>query len=183
MARHSSAAIVGCYLGMPGFQFSCWLRIAQWLRNGGRDNRGFFRNILFRIAQVKARRLGYRFGFDIPVSCKLGHGLKLGHFGGTVFQGEVELGDNCLISHGVTIGRNPRGKRKGTPVLGDRVYVGAGAVIAGGIQIGNDVLIAPNAFVNFDVPDGSVVVGNPGRVVSQGGVDGYIRFRWPPEAA
>ena len=77
-------------------------------------------------------------------------------------------------------GRNPRGKRKGTPVLGDRVYVGAGAVIAGGIQIGNDVLVAPNAFVNFDVPDGSVVLGNPAKVVSQGGVDGYIRFRWEP---
>ena len=34
-----------------------------------------------------------------------------------------------------------------------------------GVNIGNDVLIAPNAFVNFDVPNNSIVIGNPGQII------------------
>lgn len=49
-------------------------------------------------------------------------------------------------------------------MLGDRVVVGCNAFVCGGIRIGDDVLIAANAFVNFDVPDHSVVVGNPGVI-------------------
>jgi len=173
--------MLSTYFVLPGFRFLCWWRFMQALRIGGRDKRGFFRNLLFRLVQMKTRRLGYRFGFDIPVSVTLGRGTKLGHFGGVVMQGEVQIGENCLISHTVTIGRVPRGKRKGSPVIGDRVYIGTGAVIAGGITVGNDVLIGPNCFVNFDVPDGSVLVA-PGKIVSQGGTAGYIRLLWQDAA-
>ena len=41
----------------------------------------------------------------------------------------------------------------------------ANSVIAGGIHIGNNVLIAPGAFCNFDVPDNSIVIGNPGKII------------------
>jgi serine O-acetyltransferase len=173
--------LAAAYYTTPGFRFLVWFRIMQAFRRGGRDKRGWFRNLLFRLVQIKARRLGYRFGFDIPVSVKLGRGTKLGHFGGVVMQAEVELGENCLVSHNVTIGRVPRGKRKGSPVIGDRVYIGTGSVIAGGIKVGSDVLIGPNSFVNFDVPDGSVIV-SPGKIVSQAGTAGYIRFLWQEAA-
>jgi serine O-acetyltransferase len=53
------------------------------------------------------------------------------------------------------------------PVIGDNVCVNANAVIIGGCRIGNNVLIAPGAFVNFDVPDNSIVIGNPGRIIQQ----------------
>ena len=43
--------------------------------------------------------------------------------------------------------------RKGTPVIGNRVRIGANATIVGNVHIGDDVVIAPNAFVNIDVPD------------------------------
>lgn len=170
--------LASAYHTMPGYRFLFWFRIVQALRIGGRDNRGWFRNLIFRLFQTKLRRIGYRFGFDIPISVKLGRGLKLGHFGGVVLQGAVQIGENCLISHNVTIGKVPRGKRKGSPTIGDRCYIGTGSVIAGGITVGNDVLIGPNTFVNFDVPDGSVVLGSPGKIVSQGGTEGYIRFKW-----
>lgn len=49
----------------------------------------------------------------------------------------------------------------GTPVIGDKVWIGVNATIVGAIKIGNDVLIAPNAYVNCDVPDHSIVFGNP----------------------
>lgn len=49
------------------------------------------------------------------------------------------------------------------------------AVVVGRIVIGDDVLIAPNAYVNFDVPSHSVVVGNPGKIISRENVtEGYI---------
>ena len=54
-----------------------------------------------------------------------------------------------------------RGKRKGYPTIGDRVYIGINSVIVGKITIGDDVLIAPNSFVNVDIPSHSVVFGNP----------------------
>ena len=74
----------------------------------------------------------------------------------------VVIGDDCLIRQGVTIGAAT--KRHESPVLGDRVEVGAGAVIAGAITIGDDVVIGPNAVVMSDVPSGSIVASAPARV-------------------
>lgn len=54
-----------------------------------------------------------------------------------------------------------RGQRKGTPVIGNNVWIGVNATIVGAIKVGNDVLIAPNTYVNCDIPDHSVVFGNP----------------------
>ena len=47
----------------------------------------------------------------------------------------------------------------------------------GNIHIGNDVMIAPNSFVNFDVPDHSIVIGNP-RVIhhKDDATKGYVSF-------
>jgi serine O-acetyltransferase len=84
------------------------------------------------------------------------------------------IGRNCNISQGVTIGRANRGRNKGYPVLGDGVYIGPGAVIAGSVRIGNDVAIGANCVVTTDIPDHSVVVGVPGRVISSEGAEGYV---------
>jgi serine O-acetyltransferase len=62
----------------------------------------------------------------------------------------------------------------GYPILGDNVYIGPGAKIIGGIKIGNNVAIGANCVVTKNIPDNSVVVGIPGRVISQDGVTGYI---------
>ena len=59
------------------------------------------------------------------------------------------------------------GKRGGVPTIGNRCQIGANAIIVGGIQVGNDVLIAPGALVNFDVPDNSIVIGNPGQIITK----------------
>ena len=79
------------------------------------------------------------------------------------------------ILQGVTIGYERRGKRQGNPVIGNRVWIGSNAIIVGKIRVGNNVLIAPGAFVNFDVPDGSIVIGNPGKILPrENAVDGYV---------
>ena len=100
-------------------------------------------------------------GIHVEGNPNFGKGLIIGHYGRIIINGSVQFGDQIYITHGVTIGRNATGKRKGVPVIGNRVRIGANAAIVGNVRIGDDVMIAPNAFVNIDVPSHSVVVGNP----------------------
>ena len=87
----------------------------------------------------------------------------------------VVIGRNCNVAHGITIGRTNRGKLKGTPIIGDYVWIGTNAIIVGNIKIGSHVLIAPGAYVNFDVPDNSMVIGNPGKIIIKNNpTEGYI---------
>ena len=47
------------------------------------------------------------------------------------------------------------------------MWIGTNSVIVGGIKIGNNVLIAPNSFVNYDVPSNSIVVGDYKNIISK----------------
>lgn len=100
-------------------------------------------------------------GINIEGNPNIGRGLIIGHYGRIIINGKVKFGEQIYITHGVTIGQNSVGKKKGTPIIGNKVRIGAYATIVGNVHIGNDVLIAPNSFVNIDVPDHSVVMGNP----------------------
>ena len=94
----------------------------------------------------------------------------------TIAEG-VTIGKNVNVHKGVTIGRENRGTRLGVPIIGYKVFIGINATIIGNIRIGNDVMIAPNSFVNFDVPDHSIVIGNPAKVIKK--VDatiGYVNY-------
>ena len=105
-----------------------------------------------------------KYGLEISPLAEIGEVIYLGHpYNITVAEGAV-LGKNVNLHKGCTIGRENRGKREGVPTIGDCVSVGINATVVGKVHIGNDVLIAPNAYINFDVPDHSVVVGNPGII-------------------
>lgn len=121
-------------------------------------NRG---NIVGFYYRYKLERLERKTGIHIEENPNIGKGLIIGHYGRIIINGSVVFGEQIYITHGVTIGRNSVGKRRGVPIIGSRVRIGANATIIGNVHVGNDVLIAPNAFVNIDVPDHSVVVGNP----------------------
>ena len=109
------------------------------------------------------------------LTCLSGGGLYLGHpYGITVNSGAM-LGMNVNLHKGCTIGQENRGKRKGTPTIGNCVSVGINSSIVGKITVGDDVLIAPNTYVNFDVPSHSIVLGSPGRIIPrEGATDDYI---------
>lgn len=102
---------------------------------------------------------------QIPSSVKIGEGLYIGHCGRIIINAGVEIGKNVNLATGITIGQENRGLRKGCPIIGDNVWIGSNSVIVGKIKVGNDVLIAPLALVNFDVPDHSIVVGNPAKII------------------
>lgn len=121
------------------------------------------------------KRMMLRYGLEIPWNLKVGKGLYLGHAYNITINPDAVIGKWCNIHKGVTIGRQNRGYRKGAPTIGDRVWVGVNATVVGKVTIGDDVLIAPNAFVNFDVPSHSVVVGNPAQVHSrENATEGYV---------
>lgn len=74
------------------------------------------------------------------------------------------IGRNVNILKGATIGLS-LGKKPGAPTLGNEVYVGLNSTVLGGVTIGDDVMIAPNTFVNCDIPSHSIVIGNPCKVI------------------
>jgi serine O-acetyltransferase len=86
------------------------------------------------------------------------------------------IGENCNISQGVTIGQAGREGKQLTPIIGDRVYIGPGAKIFGGIKIGNDVAIGANAVLTKDLPDNAVAVGVPAKIVSYEGSHDFVIF-------
>jgi serine O-acetyltransferase len=100
---------------------------------------------------------------DLPFTCQLGEGVLLKHNGlGVVIHPKAIIGDYTQIYQNVSIaGRNDRG----TPVIGKRVFIGAGACILGGITIGDDAIIGANSVVINDIPSKAVVVGIPGKVI------------------
>lgn len=102
-------------------------------------------------------------GFEIYYSAQIGKGLKINHGLGTVVGARVIIGDNALLHQGVTFGD----KNSGRPVLKDNVTVYAGAKILGSITIGNNSIIAANCVCFTDVPDDSMAVGVPAKIINK----------------
>ncbi len=158
-----------CGYDNPGFKFTFWWRICSYL-----FQKPFLKVLLYYWTKIIFNHYRFKFGIDIPINLNVGKGLYIGHFGGIVIGSEVTIGRNCNISQGVTLGRINRGPKKGSPTIYDNVYIGSGAKVLGNILIGNNVAIGANAVVINDAPDGSVVVGIPGRIVSNNGSQDYI---------
>jgi serine O-acetyltransferase len=102
-------------------------------------------------------------GIDLPCEVKLGRRFRIEHFGGIIISGDAAFGDDVVIRNNVTVGLR-RTNERGAPVFGDRVDIGAGAVILGPIHIGDDVSIGANAVVLTDVPPNSIAIGVPAQI-------------------
>jgi serine O-acetyltransferase len=103
-------------------------------------------------------------GIELPCEVILGRRFRIDHFGGIIISGDAVFGDDCVIRNGVTVGLRNTGHR-GSPVIGNRVDIGAGAKVLGAINIGDDVAIGANAVVLTDVPPNSIAVGIPARIL------------------
>ena len=94
----------------------------------------------------------------------IGGGLYIAHIGGIHINPEAVIGSSCNLTHHTTIGASAMG-RSGSPIIGDNVYIGTGATLAGKIKIGNGAKIAANTLVITNVPEGATVMGVPGRII------------------
>ncbi|SKB36874.1 serine O-acetyltransferase [Salegentibacter holothuriorum] len=156
-------------LRIPGFRYSFLLRKASKF-----PERSSLKGIIYRRLLKFA---SHYYGFQIPPETKIGEGLYIGHFGTVIINNMTSIGKNCNLSPNVTIGQANRGSKKGAPIIGDKVWIGTGAVIVGKIKIGSNVLIAPNSFVNMDVPNDSLVIGNPAKIIKKlNPTEGYSNF-------
>ena len=104
-----------------------------------------------------------KYGLELNMS-NVGEGLLLVHPWNITMHNEAYIGKNATLFKGVTIGVISHGSRKGVPKIGENVIIYANATVCGGITVGDNVIISAGAFVNFDVPDNSVVIGNPGVI-------------------
>lgn len=124
-------------------------------------------NIFLRVFWTILHRITmYITGIQVPVGTKIGRGFRIVHFGTIVVNPNAVIGDNFNLSQGTLIG-NSLGKRGGFPKIGNNVCMQANSIVVGGVTIGDNVFIAPGAFVNFDVPDNCIVIGNPGRIIQR----------------
>ncbi len=106
-------------------------------------------------------------GADISLEASIGPGLVLYHPAGVVIGPNCTLGSRCTIMQGVTVGGGPNGS--GTwPRLGEGVYVGPGAKIIGGVEVGSHASIGANAVVIRDVPAFAFAAGVPAVVRRDG---------------
>ena len=127
---------------------------------------------------IKLKLMSYKTHIQIPARTKIGEGFYIGHTGRVIINPDAVLGKNMNISTGVTIGIENRGERKGVPVFDGDCWIGANSVVVGNVRIGTDVMIAPLAFVNFDVPSHSVVIGNPAKIIhKENATEAYIENR------
>ena len=101
---------------------------------------------------------------DTPDTPDIGPGLFVAHGHSTTLAAE-RIGANCYVHQGVTIGWDYRSER--APILGDDVFLGAGAVVVGAVTIGDGARIGSNAVVLCDIPDDATAVGAPARVFTR----------------
>ena len=101
----------------------------------------------------------------VPYQAKIGKGTKLGYGGiGVVIHKDSVIGNNCMIAQHVTIGGG-NSRYPGLPVIGDNVHISHGAIVFGGISIGDNVEVGANAVVCKPVPDNVIVAGVPAKIL------------------
>jgi len=153
-AARSVAEVLFCYPGlhalwMQRMAHACWTRglrfFARWLSHTNR----FFTNI------------------DIHPGARIGRRFFIDHGAGVVIGETAEIGDDVLLYQGVVLGGTSLEKKKRHPTVGNRVVIGAGAILLGPITVGDSAKIGAGSVVIRDVPPEKTVVGVPARVAGE----------------
>lgn len=157
-----------------GAQAALVYRFGHWVYSG-RANSVW--NKVLRVVHFILFRLTEMFtGISLEPKAEIGRGLYIGHFGTIIVGSGVKLGANCNLSQGVTLGVDGRGEHRGSPCIGDRVFIAPGAVIVGKISVGHDAAIGANAVINRSLPERAVAIGNPAKIVSYKGSFDFISY-------
>ena len=152
----------------PGFQALALYRFGVWKNGIGSKLLRIPFTILYRIGYIFVRNF---YGIELPASAEIGRRLTVGHQHGITVHWNSVIGDDCIIRQGVSLGQDrliagvPVEKLQG-PKFGNRVEVGAGAIIIGDITVGDGVRIGPNSVVMANVPAGAIVTAPPSRIMA-----------------
>lgn len=147
---------------LPGFRAVAVQRFGVWrMKIQSKLLRAPF-SIIYRSLYRHIRNV---YGIELPYTVKLGRRVIIEHQGAIVIHGYCSIGDDSIIRQGVTLGIRYLDRLFEAPQLGDRVNVGAGAKILGGVTIGDDVNIGANAVVLSNIPSGQTAVGIPAKII------------------
>lgn len=150
-AARNTLEVLFCYPGLHAI----WLhRIAHflWIRE--------WKNF----ARLISHLARFCTGIEIHPGAKIGRRFFIDHGMGVVIGQTSEIGDDVLMYQGAVLGGTTREKKKRHPTIGNRVIIGAGAIVLGAIEIGDDARIGSGSVVINPVPKGATVVGVPGRI-------------------
>ena len=151
-AAKGELEILLCY---PGLHAVLFHKLSHW----------FYRRKLFLLARLISQFARFVTGIEIHPGATIGRRLFIDHGMGVVIGETAEIGDDVLLYQGVTIGGTGAQRGKRHPTLGNKVVVGTGAAVLGNITLYDNVKVGAGSVVVHSVPEGSTVVGIPGRVV------------------
>lgn len=148
-------------------RYYCWKFVRELRKYEYRINNatGIIGRMLLMIAHIRFFRFMHKTQLYLYPNV-FGPGLYIPHLGYMLVSAQATVGRNCVLRPGTLIasnlGTNNTKLRKVT--VGDNVEFSAGCKILCK-KIGNNVSVGPNAVVSRNVPDNSVVMGNPGEIV------------------
>jgi len=149
--------------GCQGFWVMIVYRFGRWrytLKNSIiRRSFSLLYKLLYKMVQILT-------GIELPCEVPVGRNFRIDHCGDIIISGYASFGDNCIIRNGVTVGLKNISE-KAAPSFGNNVNIGAGAKILGDITIGNNVDIGANAVVLTSVPENSIAVGVPAKIITK----------------
>lgn len=151
-AASSVVEVALCYSGLHAIW---WHRISSWFWHKGAKAFGRFLSQTARFFT----------GVEIHPGAKIGRRFFIDHGMGVVIGETTEIGDDVLIYQGVVLGGVSLEKTKRHPTIGNKVVIGAGAILLGPIKIGKGARVGAGSVVVNDVPDNATAVGVPGRVI------------------
>lgn len=156
--------VVESLLFEAGYQAVVLHRLAHWFKSHGVPVLG----------PAIARLNQFLTGVEIGPAAVIGPGFMISHGNGLVIGGHVRIGARALLLHQVTIGSPDPGRLEEMPVLGDDVFVGAGARLIGPIEVGDGAFIGASCLVTCNVPAGA-------RVLPKAELDIRLPGRGSPE--
>ena len=127
--------------------------------------------------EIKSIRIKDGVTVWFPQNLSIGKNVSLNEWVFIDAFGVVKIGNYCRIAHGVSIISENHGykdnqvliylqkKIKGTVVIGDNCWIGAGAKIMPNVKIGEGSVIAAGCVVTKSVPPMSIVAGVPGKII------------------
>lgn len=144
-----------------GFWALFWHRFGNWRMQVRPRPLRLPLSLLYRIGEKLSEWVG---GIFLPYTVRVGRRVRIDHFGGMILVAH-SIGDDVVIRQNTTFGIARVTAPQDRPRIGNRVDIGAGAVLIGAITVGDDAVIGANAVVTRDVPPGAVMAGVPARQI------------------
>lgn len=150
------------FLYFKGFHALQIYRVANYLWKNGRRV----------LAHYLQSQMSQTYQIDIHPNATLGSGIMLDHGTGIVIGETAVVGDNCSLLHHVTLGGSGAKNVDRHPKVGNGVLIGAAVSVLGNVRIGDGCQIGAGTLVISDLPDYSVAVGVPAKIIGQFKADG-----------